>query len=1149
MAVESKPLFHPEVMRQQVRSFPLPERVAAWQPKLQHWASLISSGRADEFKETALLPDYLTDIFCGLLGYTGPAGPADTFTFSRERHVEVEGEFADAVLGRFQKDKEQFMVVLEGKGTRNPLDRPFAGRRMSAVDQAYRYAINLPCDWIIVTSMRETRLYYKGAQQNAYERFDTVRLAADEALLKRFVFLLGAERVVPAHRECHLYELLRASETVGRELTNQFYALYADIRQRVLSRLCRENSTIAPPEILRCTQKLLDRILFCAFCEDRGLLPAESLKHAFEHRDPYNPHPLWHNFRGLFRAVDEGNAGLNIPAYNGGLFARDPALDALQVPDEVCAHFKDLGDYDYRPAREVADADADTEVRAVIDVDILGHIFEQSITDLERLRESLSSADFQSAVSPTCSRQGAGDGAACGLQIRDTADYKSALPAEAPKIGRRRKQEGAVYTPAFITRYLVEQALGGVLKVRFETLRSQHEAEAAGTARKALADPNAYDLADLNDPQRKALIRFWEAWQEELKRLRILDLACGSGAILIEAFDQLHTAYEHSNARLEELRGQRTLFDLDRQILQHNLYGVDINAEAVQICQLSLWIKTAARGKQLTSLDHTIREGNSVISDPAVHPKAFDWQAAFPEVFAQGGFDVVVGNPPYIRQELLSPYKPYWEQRFKSYHGVADIFAYFFEQGVEVLRPGGRLAFITSGSWVRANFGAPLRRFLAASAKMESMVDFGEFQPFEDVEMIRPSITVLSKDTPGGEMRVFKWLTAGRPPAALSDEITKAPTIQSSRFGEGAWELEQDGVLHLRRKLGDSAHRRLRDYVKGEVYRGVTTGLNEVFAISRQQRDDLVAADGHSADIIKPFIQGTHLRPWYVEESSEFLIFARRGMRIENYPAVRDYLIRFRTQLEPKPPHWNEGQKWPGRKAGAYKWYELQDTVDYWQAFEQPKIVWPDICKLPRFSMDTHSRYLGNTGYVIPGGDQYLLGILSSWATWFFLSKTAQPLRLRGDRWQYRLIAQFMEEVPIPDAPQPEREAIANLARTCSSLGQERYQGQVNFHRRLFQAFSGGHPGPLNQKAEAWWELSLNQLGDALKQSFKLPTNPMKSPRLADEWEPYLQEKRDENARLTRALADTEGELNDRVYRLFNLTADEITLLQKEVEH
>jgi SAM-dependent methyltransferase len=659
MAVESKPLFHPEVMRQQVRGFNLPEHVAACQLKLQHWADLIASGRADEHKETELLPDFLTDIFCGLLGYTSPAGEAGAYTLSRERHVEVDGKFADAVLGRFGKGKAQFITVVEGKGTRDPLDRPFAGRRMSAVDQAYRYAINLPCDWIIVTSMRETRLYYKGAQQNTYERFETVRLAADEALLKRFVFLLGAERIVPAHRDCHLYELLRASETVGRELTNQFYALYADIRQRVLTRLCRENAAVAPPEILRCTQKLLDRVLFCAFCECRGLLPAESLKHAFEHRDPYNPHPVWHNFRGLFRAIDEGNAGLNIPAYNGGLFALDPALDALQVPDEVCAHFKELGDYDYRPAREVADAAETTAVRSVIDVDILGHIFEQSITDLERLRESLTDSGAAEPLTPSLSPS---DGArearhALGLTARTTSLSPSdgervpdragegqaatpepvSAPVEARKIGRRRKQEGAVYTPAFITRYLVEQALGGVLKARFETLRQQHEGEAAGTARKALADPNAYDLTALNDPQRKALIRFWEAWQEELKHLRILDLACGSGAILIEAFNQLHAVYELSNARLEELRGQRTLFDLDRQILQHNVYGVDLNAEAIQICQLSLWIKTAARGKQLTSLDHTIREGNSVISDPAVHPKAFDWQAAFPEVFAQGG--------------------------------------------------------------------------------------------------------------------------------------------------------------------------------------------------------------------------------------------------------------------------------------------------------------------------------------------------------------------------------------------------------------------------------------------------------------------------------------------------------------------------------
>jgi methylase of polypeptide subunit release factors len=341
------------------------------------------------------------------------------------------------------------------------------------------------------------------------------------------------------------------------------------------------------------------------------------------------------------------------------------------------------------------------------------------------------------------------------------------VPANAVKPGRRRKQEGAVYTPTFITRYLVEQALGGVLKTRFDTLRRQHESEAAGTARKTLADPNAYDLPALNDPQRQALIRFWEAWQDELKRLRILDLACGSGAILIEAFNQLHAVYDLSNARLEELRGQRTLFDLDRQILQNNLYGVDLNEEAIQICQLSLWIKTAARGKQLTSLDHTIREGNSVISDPAVHPKAFDWQAAFPEVFAQGGpcragaqpgeaglvtpqpgegglvapkppgeggFDVVVGNPPYIRQELLSPLKPWLEAHYEVFHGMADLYVYFYELGVRLLKPGGLLCFIVTNKWMKAGYGEPLRRFFSEKAWVRSVVDFGHAkQIFEDV--------------------------------------------------------------------------------------------------------------------------------------------------------------------------------------------------------------------------------------------------------------------------------------------------------------------------------------------------------------------------------------------------------------------------------
>ncbi len=1118
MAVETKPLFNPELVRREVHAFTLPESAESALPRLQHWADLISSGKADTLKETALLPEFLTDIFGQLLGYTGPAGAGDSFTLLRETHVEVDGQFADAALGRFTSETKKFIVAVEGKGTRDPLERPFAGRRMSAVDQAYRYAINLPCNWIIVTSMRETRLYHKGSNQQTYERFETTRLASDAALLKRFVFLLGAERVVPAQGESHLNALLRTSESAGRELTNKFYALYADIRQEVFGRLRIANDQVDPQEILRCTQKLLDRILFCSFCEDRVLLPPNTVRCAFEHNDPYNPRPIWENFRGLFRSVDVGNAGLKIPAYNGGLFAHDAGLDTLAVPDEVCALFRDLADYDYRPAREMAEAADTQEIRPVIDVDILGHIFEQSITDLERLRQELE------------------------------RDYSALVDEKQAKT--RRKKEGAFYTPAFITRYIVEQTLGAVLRARFETLRSTEEAAATGTAKKTLTDPNAYDLPALNEPQRKALIRFWEQWQEVLKTLRILDPACGSGAFLIEAFDQLHAHYEVSNARLEELRGHRTLFDLDRQILQHNIYGVDLNAEAIQICQLSLWIKTAAHGKRLTSLDHSIREGNSVVSDSTVHPKAFDWQSAFPEVFAQGGFDVIVGNPPYIRQEWIAPYKPYWEKRYCSYHGVADIFVYFFEQGIELLRPGGQLAFITSGSWVRGNFGAPLRKFLSTDAHMISMVDFGEFQPFEDAEMIRCSITIVSKDEPGGDMKLFKWLTSGRPPETLSDEIASAPTVRSERFGEGAWELEADDVLQLRAKLARNG-RPVSQYPASPILMGVKPGTTEAFVVDSKTKALLIKEDSSCEALFRGFKRGQDIRSWHTEDSNLWGIslcssdqyewpWSSAAERAEEvfsttYPSIYRHMQKFEGALK-------------GRMDNIRFWWELRSCA-YWETFSVARIIWPDITNCPRFAIDHSGGLIGDTSFMIPNDDGFLLGVLASWATWFFISKTAQPLRLRSDRWQYRLKAQYMEHIPIPDAPEPERQAIADLARTCSALGQERYQAQIKVQHRLLQAFAGASSNPLNQKAEAWWEYDLIPLGEALKQSFKLPSNPMKNPRTADEWESYLIEKRSEHTRLTKALNAAETEINDRVYRLFDLTPDEIRLLQKEVEH
>ncbi|MGE5191833.1 MAG: Eco57I restriction-modification methylase domain-containing protein [Deltaproteobacteria bacterium] len=947
MPVEAKPLFRPDVLRTHLAGFSLPPVDSA---KLEHWADLIASRRIDNFGEEEILPDFLADFFVGMLGYTRPAGH-DRYTIGWERHIEVDGQFADAVLGDFN-GQQQYAVVLEGKGPRDPLERPFAGRRMSAVDQGYHYAINLPCDWILVTSIRQTRLYHKGSDQRTFERFDTEQLADDEAALRRFLFLLGAERVVPQSGRCHFYSLLAESEQVGRELTKKFYVNYADMRQDAFEQLSRDNPMIARHAVLASTQKLLDRVLFVAFGEDRGLLPHETIRRAYEHRDPYHPRPIWENFRGLFTAINNGNAALGIHAYNGGLFAPDEVLDSMTVSDQVCAYFHDLGSYDYHPAHQ-----ATGEAR-VIDVDILGHIFEQSITDLERLRNELD-----------------------GL----------AEPVGVEKHKTRRKKEGAFYTPSFITRDIVEQAIGGILRDRFEELRAREQTSAKGAAKTALADPGVYELDKLTKPARATLVRFWEAWQDELTSIRVLDPACGSGAFLIQAFDQLYATYQRSNDRLDELRGHRTLFDLDKRILENNLYGVDLNEEAIEICRLSLWIKTAQRGKALTSLDHPIRVGNSVVSDPAVHPKAFNWQAAFPEVFRQGGFDVVVANPPYVRQEWLSEYKPYLESAYKAYHGMADLYVYFYELGLRVLRPGGLLSFIVTNKWMKSGYGEPLRRLFSEEAWVESVVDFGHAkQIFEDADVF-PSIIVARKPTGAPKPTTARLCTIPRAQLRIDDlsrqiaaEGVELPLAQLSADN---WQLEAGGVTKLMAKIR-AAGVPLSEFAGAKPYRGVVTGCNDAFLIDSATKQALLSADPQCAEIIMPFLRGQDVDRWASDWQGQWMIFARRGIDIERYPSVKKHLARFRQQLEPKPAGWDGGE-WPGRKAGRYQWFEIQDPIDYWREFGKPKIVYQEIQFHPSYAKDDAGRFGNNKTFFIASGDLYLLAVLNSpllwWHNWRYL--------------------------------------------------------------------------------------------------------------------------------------------------------------------
>ncbi len=160
----------------------------------------------------------------------------------------------------------------------------------------------------------------------------------------------------------------------------------------------------------------------------------------------------------------------------------------------------------------------------------------------------------------------------------------------------------------------------------------------------------------------------------------------------------MHAEYQQANVRLTELVNQALFADVDKQILQNNLFGMDLNAEAIEICRLSLWIKTAEKGKILTSLDDNVKQGNSLIGQPSPLDA---WRTYFPTAMGQKGFDVVIGNPPYVRQEWFSKDKAYLEQHYLAYDGVADLYVYFYELGMKLLKPGGRLGFVVTNKWMR----------------------------------------------------------------------------------------------------------------------------------------------------------------------------------------------------------------------------------------------------------------------------------------------------------------------------------------------------------------------------------------------------------------------------------------------------------------
>ncbi len=1043
---------------------------------LQSWKEKIETGSLHKQTEVAIHAPFTQNIMAGVLGYT-PFGTGENWTISRE--YGVASGAVDLALGYFSDNKATDTVLapfeLKGAKTKD-LDAIMPGRHKTPVQQAWEYARDIKgAQWVLVCNYIELRLYAVSETSLVYERFNLAELT-DPQHYARFILLLHADNLLSGNTA----KLLNQSLLADKEITAQLYDDYKTLRELLISRLISGNPGITASRLIAPAQKLLDRFLFVAFAEDKALIPESSIQRAFEHADPYNPRPIYKNFKGLFRAIDQGNATLSIPAYNGGLFATDDELDRLNVSDEVCHGVNELAKYDFE---------------SEVSVTVLGHIFEQSIADLETL-----TVQIEDGKLPT---------------LEQTKTQKGRA------VSGKRKRQGVVYTPDHITAFIVEQTLGSHINDLFLQLLDNY-----GKFKK--------DQSIQWKRGSKTELKFWYAWQKVLQNIKVVDPACGSGAFLVAAFDYLHAEYQRINDKLAELTGQHSLFDLNKEILTNNLYGVDINPESIEISKLSLWLKTAERGKSLTSLDANLVAGNSLGVAAPAPGESFCWQNAFPSIMAQGGFDVVLGNPPYVRQELFSDFKPWLEQHYDVYTGVADLYTYFFELGHKLLKPGGRMGYISSSTFFKTGSGIPLRHYLAEQATVEKIVDFGDLQVFEGVTTY-PAIVILRKILPQTDSSLAILVLQQRLPDNLDQFFAQEHgTMQQSRLSAQGWQLEDEALAQLRQKL--VMGQPILKEVYGSPMYGIKTGLNAAFVIDRQTRDQLIDEDPRSEELLKPFLEGKDFKQWHAQPRDIWIVFTRRGVDIEQYPAVQNYLEQFREQLEPKPKTWPKGDKWPGRKAGPYQWYEIQDTVAYFEEFEKPKIQYGHFSPSPLFHCNTNSAYSNDKSYIIPTDASFVLGLLNS-KTYWFLMKALCPF-VRGG--YYELRAQYIETLPIPSASAEQKNIISNLAVQCQTLSEQRYSIENNFRRRLPDLCSPECEAKLNNKLKSWWLLDFSDLQKQIKSQFK-STIPIAE---RNEWQDYFEAEKAKIAILNQEISQLETDLNQEVYSLFALTPQEILLVE-----
>lgn len=459
-------------------------------------------------------------------------------------------------------------------------------------------------------------------------------------------------------------------------------------------------------------------------------------------------------------------------------------------------------------------------------------------------------------------------------------------------------------------------------------------------------------------------------------------------------------------------------------ILKDNIYGVDLDTQAVEIAQLNLLLKVLSQKTKLPTLLHNISSANSLVSGNIEKlekyfgsdyrkQKPFDFENEFKEVFEQGGFDVIIGNPPYVRQENIKQYKSYFEKEFPNvYSGTADLFVYFFEKSMHLLKDGGYFGFIVSNKFIKSGYGMNLRKYIQNNFKIISLIDKFNDKVFE-AATVDPCIIIIQKEKSRKNHQILY--------------NKKIKVFQNSLLEKG-WIFVDETELNLKRKI-ESAGKKIKDWECVNIYFGIKSGCNEAFIIDETKKRELISENPDSKEIIVPIVRGRDIKRYELYYPNLYLIKAKIGVDINKYTVIYKHLLKYKDQLKKRTDY----------KPRIMEWYHLR-TCDYYDEFEKPKIIYPDISEKGGFYWDNEGYYFNNTIYMIVGNVKKLwVAILNSKLINWYYRQIASDLGDKG----IRHFTQFMKEMPIIE----KSDSLENLAQQMLDFCKELQATSVNTNK------------------------------------------------------------------------------------------------------